>query len=122
MSISKRKMRHQFERIPLVLRLFFSGCCYNFPFSYANTRNSFPAYNTFPPITLSRAGPFKSVISGFNSLSIYIFILNILFTFHFDAVIQWRAIYRFLVKFIIFNILRGRDATGRGGLEGASKG
>jgi len=41
-----------------------SRYCYNFPFSYA--RNSFPAYDAFQPITLLRAGPFKSVISGFH--------------------------------------------------------
>ena len=49
-----------------------SSYCYNFPFSY--TRNSFPVYNAFPPITLSRAGPFESVISGFHCSG---FIINL---------------------------------------------
>ena len=35
---------------------------YNIPFSYV--RNSFPAYDVFPSRTLSRADPFKGVISG----------------------------------------------------------
>ena len=40
-----------------------SRYCYNVPFS--NAQNSFPAYNAFLPMMLSRAGPSRALYPGF---------------------------------------------------------